>query len=211
MTDNLESFSRDIDVTKAATEQSAAELARASAQWEQISGRVQALAHERSAIIARRGAGDPRDDDGPALQLNSADTESLMAMLSEAETIRTSAATVFAQARQAHVAAQAAYKAEEERLALLKLDQHAVDLMNALAKTLIERRAVASALQITERAVGNVTNRLAGFDQIMCAEMATLQGLRRGPAPHPVQPIWQPSDTLYDAVMRLHGVDGLFV
>ena len=72
--------------TERAAETADAAVHEAQEKLDQIAGRITALESERAEIVARRTAGDRRDDDGARLAAMAADQEGLAKLRTDAAT-----------------------------------------------------------------------------------------------------------------------------
>ncbi|MDO9713781.1 hypothetical protein [Paracraurococcus lichenis] len=113
-----------------------AELAR-----DKIAARIRELDEARTAIIARRQRGETRDDDGAVLELNRADHEGLVELLSQSEASVTAAQGSVQAASQALEMARHAFTRLEAERAEDALRQRAEELAALLAACIDELRA----------------------------------------------------------------------
>jgi hypothetical protein len=183
----------------------------ADAAVAKIVGRIGALASDRASIVARRAAGDARPDDGATLELISADSEGLLGMKPAAVNAAAAAGAAYQRAAADLAAAKAAFKAEEGRMTLAALHDHAARLITLLEETLQQARTVAAGLPPIQQQYHRMTARLADLDAVMVAELVMLQGAPRAELPYSAHPEWKPSAELYTRVWRLNANTGRFV
>ena len=133
--------------TEAAEEAARGPLAAAIEEVATVRARVDALELEREAIRRRRGAGDPRPDDGEKLGLIALDAENLAEILAGAE-------ARVAVAREAHRRLYAClYIARDEMSAASSgaeaaaLHAHALGLARVLRETLDRHRSATAAFR----------------------------------------------------------------
>jgi chromosome segregation ATPase len=208
--DNLEGLSLKISAAQAALEEAETALASARVPRDHIAARLEHMAQERAAIVARRAGGEHQTDDGARLELLAVDSQGLQTLLRNSETVLAEANATCTAARTDLADAQSAYAAEEKRSAVAAYDAHADRLLELLAQTLAHRNAAAAGLGLEDRALGRMTARLVTFDRLVAGECQAVRAALRPNIPYGARPVWMPSQALYDNTFRLRNSDGKF-
>lgn len=211
MSDNLNAFSMAISVAENNLEDALATAASAREHRDQIAARLQHLVDERAALASRRAGGEHHPEDAGRLGLIELDSSGLAALMVDAETVFASATAKCTEARTALNAAQASYFAEESRMALSALDDHADKLLHLLFQTLAQRDAAAAGLSFDDRAAHRMINRLKSLDALLSNELRQVRALPMRDVLYRARPNWVPTDFLYENIWRLHEGAGLFV
>jgi hypothetical protein len=210
MTDTLDALAATVAAAEAAYDAASAAAGETRAERAKVARAIAALATEREAIKSRRAGGNPAEGDGARLAIIAVDTESLEAMLSDADRQLGDAQTRVQQANSALATANADYRTEECRLRLQAMDDHADHLLKLLAETIAQRLEAGAAMPRGQKAFERTTAQLAAFDRIASAQMHALRTASYGLGMYGTQARWMPSQILYDNVWRLHATDGSF-
>lgn len=135
ITDTIDKHAHAVSEAHSAVRLATSELAAAQADHQVIADRINAIHTNRSAIIARRQAGDARPGDAGEIELLAADVQGLEGILAERKAEVAKAKTAQTAARQMLASAQSNMQRAEDAANLAALKEHAGKLDALLLAT----------------------------------------------------------------------------